>query len=307
MQNFEYNFNIGGNYSAEINEMTTSTGKFTAKVNGALNTVTQYAGKLAVLDLVSSYTEKFNSALGGLSEGGIALDSQMHDLSAVAGVTGDTLKEIESYARSSAKAFGTDAGVAVEGYKLLLSQLTPELAKCPEALQKMGTSIQTTSKLMGNDGTAAAEVLTTAMNQYGVSLDDPIAASEKMAEMMNIMADYGHAVGAAFSKAYNEEMKTGSKETKKDGPKGGPQTSDIVAPVIDPTGGTAGTLTSTGGSSSDSDSGGGKVRNVTINVGALVGRLEIHSQRLKEGADEMKDAVAQALLSALNDTNLATE
>lgn len=33
----------------------------------------------------------------------------MHDLSAVAGVTGDTLKEIEGYARESAKAFGDDA------------------------------------------------------------------------------------------------------------------------------------------------------------------------------------------------------
>ena len=33
---------------------------------------------------------------------------------------------------------------------------------------------------MGNDGVAVAEVLTTAMNQYGVSLDDPMEASRKM-------------------------------------------------------------------------------------------------------------------------------
>ena len=56
------------------------------------------------------------------------------DLSAIAGVTGDKLKEIEGYARDTAKTFGTDA-------------------------------------------TAAAEVLTSAMNQYGVSLDDPMEAS----------------------------------------------------------------------------------------------------------------------------------
>ena len=59
----------------------------------------------------------------------------MHDLSAVAGVVGDDLKTIEDYARESAKAFGTDAAVAVEGYKLLLGQLTPKMAKCPEALK----------------------------------------------------------------------------------------------------------------------------------------------------------------------------
>ena len=44
---------------------------------------------------------------------------------------------------------------------------------------------------MGGDGVAAAEVLTTAMNQYGVSLDDPIKASEEMARMMNVMAAAG--------------------------------------------------------------------------------------------------------------------
>ena len=37
-----------------------------------------------------------------------------------------------------------------------------------------------TSKLMGGDGMAAAQVLTTAMNQYGVSMEDPIAASGEM-------------------------------------------------------------------------------------------------------------------------------
>jgi len=124
------------------------------------------------------------------------LDSQMHDLSAVAGVAGEGLKQIEGFARQSAKAFGTDAAVAVEGYKLLLSQLSPELGKYPEALSAMGDCIQTTSKLMRGDGVAAAEVLTTAMNQYGVSLEDPTAASEEMARMMNAMAAAGQAGSA---------------------------------------------------------------------------------------------------------------
>lgn len=196
MQNFQYNFNVGGNYSAEINNITSATGRFSASVDGAMSTVTKLAGKFAVFDLASSYMSKFDSTIQSLSTAGITLDSQMHDLSAVAGVTGKGLKEIEGYARESAQAFGTDAGVAVEGYKLLLSQLTPELAKCPEALKAMGNSIQTTSKLMGNDGVAAAEVLTTAMNQYGVSLDDPLEASRKMADMMNVMAAAGQAGSA---------------------------------------------------------------------------------------------------------------
>lgn len=196
MQAFEYIFNIGGNFQANINGMTDATGGFTAKVSGAQNALVGLQTKLAVFGLATDYVEKLHHTFEGLSQSGIRLDSQMHDLSAVAGVTGDGLKQIEKYARESAKAFGTDASQAVTGYKLLLSQLTPELGKHPKALQAMGDCIQTTAKLMGNDGAAAAEVLTTAMNQYGVSLDDPMQASREMARMMNVMAAAGQAGSA---------------------------------------------------------------------------------------------------------------
>lgn len=188
---FNYQFNIHGNFSSEMEGMIDSTGKLTAKIKDCNSVIGKVLNTLAVWDMATNYVIKLDGAFQDLFASGVSLDSQMHDLSAVAGVTGDTLKEIEGYARESAKAFGTDAAVAVEGYKLLLSQLSPELAKCPKALQAMGNSIQTTSKLMGNDGVAAAEVLTTAMNQYGVSLDDPIEASRKMTEMMNVMAAAG--------------------------------------------------------------------------------------------------------------------
>lgn len=196
MQNFEYNFNVNGNYSSAINNMSRATGDFTAQVSGSLGVIDKLAGSFAKFDLASSGIQKLAGVFNSIGQGAVTLDSQMHDLSAVAGVTGDGLKIIEGYARSSAKAFGSDASVAVQGYKLILSQLSPELGKCPAALKAMGDAIQMTSKLMGNDGTAAAEVLTTAMNQYGVSLADPMEASRKMAEMMNVMAAAGQAGSA---------------------------------------------------------------------------------------------------------------
>ena len=191
MQNFDYQFNIGGNFTAAMDGMAESTGRFKAAVEGTHGWLGKLSQTLAVWDLASNYVSKFNDTVSGLSASGISLDRQMHDLSAIAGVTGDSLKQIEGYARNSAKTFGIDASQAVEGYKLLLSQLSPELGKYPEALRSMGESISTTSKLMGGDATAAAEVLTTAMNQYGVSLEDPIKAGEEMARMMNVMAAAG--------------------------------------------------------------------------------------------------------------------
>ena len=159
---FDYIFNIGGNYTATINGMSTATGDFSAKVDGAQNSIGKLTSVLAGIDLVKNAIDGLQQATDAFSVSGIALDRNMHDLSAVAGVTGDSLKQIEGFARQSAKTFGTDASVAVEGYKLLLSQLSPELGKYPEALRDMGESIQITSKLMGGDGVAAAQVLTTA-------------------------------------------------------------------------------------------------------------------------------------------------
>ena len=196
MQQFVYNFNISGNFSQNISQMSQNAETFTKKAEGVCEVCEKWAGRLAKLNLASDYLQNVSGVLKDIGSGAVTLDSQMHDLSAVAGVTGEGLKTIEGYARSSAKAFGTDASVAVQGYKLILSQLSPELGKCPAALKAMGDAIQTTSKLMGNDGTAAAEVLTTAMNQYGVSLDDPMEASRKMAEMMNVMAAAGQAGSA---------------------------------------------------------------------------------------------------------------
>lgn len=193
---FDYIFNIGGNFTNNINGMTDATGRFTGQVEGARDRMTGLASVLGSFDYAKNIAQSIADGFNQLSSAGVTLDSQMHDLSAVAGVTGDGLKQIETFARQSAKAFGTDAAVAVEGYKLLLSQLSPELGKYPEALSAMGGCIQTTSKLMSGDGVAAAQVLTTAMNQYGVSMEDPMAASEEMARMMNVMAAAGQAGSA---------------------------------------------------------------------------------------------------------------
>ncbi len=193
---FDYIFNIGGNYSATINGLTAATGEFTAEVKKSQKWTDAMAGALARFDYLNNVVRNVADGIESVSAAGVKLDSQMHDLSAVAGVTGDRLKQIETFARQSAKAFGTDAAVAVEGYKLLLSQLSPELGKYPEALSAMGDCIQTTSKLMGGDGVAAAQVLTTAMNQYGVSMENPTEAAAEMARMMNVMAAAGQAGSA---------------------------------------------------------------------------------------------------------------
>lgn len=52
----------------------------------------------------------------------------------------------------------------------------------------MGDNVAILSKTMGGDTIAATEVLTTAMNQFQVSLDDLTKAAGVMSSMMNVMA-----------------------------------------------------------------------------------------------------------------------
>ncbi len=154
---FDYIFNVGGNFSAQISGMSAVAGDFRAEIEGARSVSEQFTQALAKFSYAKDVAQNIASGITSVTGAAIKLDAQMHDLSAVAGVTGEGLKQIEGFARESAKTFGTDAAVAVEGYKLLLSQVSPELGKYPEALNAMDDCIPTTCKLMGGNRGANAK------------------------------------------------------------------------------------------------------------------------------------------------------
>ena len=188
---FNYSFNITGNCNAVVQEIAGNVEQLNGTIRNSVSMWDSFEGKLLALNQFTQYIEGFGRTLQSTLQPGADLNASLADLSAISGETGDSLRRIEQYARETAKTFGGSAAQGVESYKLLLSQLSPELAKYPEALKAMGDNVAILSKTMGGDARAAAEVLTTAMNQYGVSLDDPMEASRRMAEMMNIMAAAG--------------------------------------------------------------------------------------------------------------------
>jgi TP901 family phage tail tape measure protein len=183
-----YIINISGNATANLQTVAGKASAATVKIGGLRSSLSRMGESLFALNQISDAFGRISSAIDQAIQPGIAYDSQLTELSAIAGVTGDKLKEIGGYARENAKIFGGSAGKSVESYKLLLSQLGPSIAETPEALEAMGKSVSVLSKTLGNDPAAATAVLTAAMNQYQVSLDDPMQASAKMAEMMNVMA-----------------------------------------------------------------------------------------------------------------------
>lgn len=172
---------------AGVNKVNGHVGKLGTNFSKAMDKINSKLSTIHLSSLIQN-VQSVATGLDSLNAPGLKLSSSLADLSAITDVAGEKLKEIEGYARESAKTFGGEAAAGVESYKLILSQLTPELGKAPKALQAMGESVNILSKTMGGDTAAATEVLTTAMNQYQISTDDPIKASAEMSRMMNIMA-----------------------------------------------------------------------------------------------------------------------
>jgi TP901 family phage tail tape measure protein len=173
--------------NSNFDKVNANFDKFSNNVNAGVDKIQKKFNSVSLNAMI----QNINSAADGLNslnDPGMKLSTNMYDLQAITGVTGEKLKEIEGYARQNAKTFGGEASASAESYKLILSQLSPEIAKVPKALQSMGKEVSVTSKLMGGDTVAATNVLTTAMNQYQVSLEDPIKASKEMARMNNVMA-----------------------------------------------------------------------------------------------------------------------
>lgn len=189
--NFNYSFNISGNCNAVVQEIAENVGNLRTNLTQTTSIWDSFEGKLLALNQFTDYLGNLRNSFAETIAPGAALNASLADLAAISGATGKELDTVEKFARRTAREFGGSASGAVESYKLLLSQLSPELTKNTEALDAMGRNVAILSKTMGGDTTAAAEVLTTAMNQYGVSLADPMEASRQMAEMMNIMAAAG--------------------------------------------------------------------------------------------------------------------
>lgn len=128
------------------------------------------------------------NAFDGAIEPGVKFQTAVAEMSGITNLAGKDLDNLADKARQTAKTFGSDAADATGLYTSLLSKLTPELKKAPDALQIMSDNVMTLSKTMKGDVAGATDAMTTAMNQFQVSMADPAQAAKTMTEYMNIMA-----------------------------------------------------------------------------------------------------------------------
>ena len=189
MDGAQFNITVltGGAGSA-IDGIVGGLGTATGKANG-LNSAIEQIGKSAfhlnnIKQALNGIQNDFNNAVAP----GIALNTSLKEAQAITGATNEQLQKIGASARQNAKDFGIDAAGGVESFKTYLSKLGPELVKTPQYLNEMGRDAAILGKQLRGDTAGATEILTTALNQYGISIKDPMAATKAMGAMMNIMS-----------------------------------------------------------------------------------------------------------------------
>lgn len=169
-----------------MGEMRKNLAGMTAGVGG----VNKNLERTRAIDIsaISNSFVNLKDRLNEVTQPGVAFDTQMHDLEAITGVTGAALDNLGERARALAKTYGGEAATGVETFKLLISQLGPEIAKQPDVLEEMARQATLLSKTMKGDLVGATEALTTSMNQYGVDINNPIAAQAAMTRITNVLA-----------------------------------------------------------------------------------------------------------------------
>lgn len=110
--------------------------------------------------------------------------------------------------------------------------------------------------------------------------------------------------GVEWIAGLRERLETSTRVEKKkeEKPKGNGDETEIETPETPEENNPTGSTLSTVGNNSESS---GKVRSITVNVEKLVERFEIHTTNMQGDMSRVKDMVSEALLSALNDVNLA--
>ncbi len=175
-----FNIDVAGNASVQIE-----------KLNAQFNKFSNITDKLRSVDIASHISNITNAAQGlnDLGAPGMQFEASMADLSAITGIVGKDLQELEKSARSVGVATGLGASQSAEAYKLLASNIDIATVGGVKGLQMLQKETITLSKASGADLSMSANTMAAAINQFGLQATE----ASRAVNVLGAGAKYGAA------------------------------------------------------------------------------------------------------------------
>lgn len=163
----------------ETSNTTSQFGKFTTLCNKM---------KMPNVIALAEALGKVGNALAGATDKGMSFGQSMADLSAITGLVGKDLEQLEGNARKFGKESGLGAETAARAYTILASQI--DVADIGmEGLNELQEKSITLAQASGMSLDASAEALAGTVNQFGLGADQ----AERVINVLAAGSKYGAA------------------------------------------------------------------------------------------------------------------
>ena len=118
---FDYQFNVGGNFTATMEGMIDNIGEFSAKIKDCNSWLGKLSNTFAVWDMASNYVEKFSGALNGITEAGSAAELQLMNLKTLFGGNADAAADMYERISDYGKVTPYDKAGLLEAQRTMMS------------------------------------------------------------------------------------------------------------------------------------------------------------------------------------------
>ena len=146
---------------------------------------------------IASVARNVGDSFSQAGNTGMTFGQRMSDLSAITGIVGDDLKQLEENARRFGKESGLGADTAARAYTVLASQI--QVADIGmEGLNKLQEKSITLAQASGMTLDAAAESLAGTINQFGLSADE----ANRVINVLAAGSKYGAAEISELSQSF---------------------------------------------------------------------------------------------------------
>ncbi|WP_313214245.1 phage tail tape measure protein [Soonwooa sp.] len=146
--------------------------------------------RLKAIDLMAIDNSILNikDRLQGVTDIAQSNETALAEVSAITGVVGSELNELNNRAKDLSRTYGEDLNENLGSFQTILSRLGPDIGKSNKAMGIFGETVNVLSKGMQGDVKGATDAITTSMLQFQVDLKNPVKAAEESRRMINVMS-----------------------------------------------------------------------------------------------------------------------